>query len=221
MTSRARMEPSPRAGALRLHRPRTTTMLPAAADYVEATTAHCPYLAPSVRHGLAGWTAYRIDPSADLIDVEAAVFAAGMRAAELVRPLAARRRGRLVCENVVIDGAGRREIDWPHWVLKNLYAPIGLIIGKFWSGEADVSRRGTPLPVPPLTFLSVRPAVRPIDPRFLETTPVLAETVAVARDDGRDVLVPILGTPVTACAAEPHWPTIRAWAFGLSRKEKP
>ncbi|MBV6696256.1 hypothetical protein KV557_03825 [Kitasatospora aureofaciens] len=153
-----------------------------------------------------------------LADIEASVFAAGVQAAEYVRSLAPRPRGHLVCENVVIDGAGRREIDWPHWALKNLYGPVGLMIGKFWAGEVDESRQGGRLPVPPVTFLSVQPAVRPLDPRFLEDTPELAETIAVAHDDGRDVLAPVIGTSTTARSAALNWSVVRAWAARPERE---
>ncbi|MFJ3787948.1 DUF6875 domain-containing protein [Kitasatospora sp. NPDC090091] len=215
MTSDARMEPRPTAGALRITRPRSTEPPEGCAVYVDVTTSFCPYLGPSLRSGLTGWTVYGVDPDADPVDVEGAVFAAAVHAAEFVRVLAPRSRGHLACENAVFLGAGRQEIDWPHWVLKHLYAPAGLMVGKFWKGEEDTSWKGDPLPVPPVTFLSLRPAVRPRDPRFLDSTPVLADTIATSRDDGRDVLLPLIGEQTSATAAATHWATIKTWAASL------
>ncbi|MFJ5548712.1 hypothetical protein [Streptomyces sp. NPDC093225] len=209
MTLAALPEPSPaRAGALRVTADRTTT--PAFTEYLDAVAAHCPYLAPSVRYGLTYWTTYAIEPGVELFDVEAGLFSAAVAAAERVRLLAKGARGHLVCENLVVAGAARRHLDWPHWALKNLYGPVGLMFGKFWEGEADTSRHGAALPVPPVTFLSIRPAVRPRDPRFLRNTPDLAEAVRDAADDGRSVF-DTLGR---------DWAAVRSWAARLPRPTK-
>ncbi|WKX70920.1 hypothetical protein [Streptomyces sp. XD-27] len=192
------------AGALRLVEGRTTS--PKTADiepYVEAVSDHCPYLAPSVERDLTGWTVY--EAAGDPDDVEAEVFHAGVQAAEWVRPLATRRHGVLVCENIVILGGHEGLLTWPHWVLKNLYGPVGLMFGKFRAGEQRVSRDGRGIPEPPLSFLPVRVAIRPRDPRFLAATPDLAATVAVAVDDGRDVFEDF----------PKDWKAVRAWAKGL------
>ncbi|MER6445490.1 DUF6875 domain-containing protein [Streptomyces venezuelae] len=210
MTSTAPTEPLPLpAGALRVIRQRTITA-PAAA-YVEATTAHCPYLAPSIRHGLTHWTVYGMRPLAEHADVEADIFAAAVAAAERVRIEAKGPRRHLVCENIVIAGAARAHVDWPHWALKHLYGPVGVMVGKFWAGEEDTGLDGRTLPVPPITFLSLRPAVRPRDPRFLDTTPALAETIRTADDDGRDVFTGL----------SPTWKEVRAWASSLPSPARP
>ena len=124
-------------------------------------------------------------------------------------PLVSRRRGNLVCENVVIlgdvEGAGQPELlSWPHWALKNLYAHVGIMFGKFWAGEQDTDRHGRDIPPPPFSFLSVRPAVRPVDPRFLDSTPNLAQAVAAGADDGCDVFESE-GIPR-------DWKAVRSWA---------
>ncbi|MFF4038618.1 hypothetical protein [Streptomyces sp. NPDC001816] len=133
--------------------------------------------------------------------VEAEIFYAAAQAAEWVRSLASQRHGALVCENVAVLGAGRKEVTWPHWVLKNLYGPLGLMFGKFPEGEGN--------PPAPVTFIPVRVAVRPRDPRFLRDTPELAVTVANSADDGRDVL-----------SGLPHdWTEIKQWAHNLLPKQ--
>ncbi|MFJ5551220.1 hypothetical protein [Streptomyces sp. NPDC093225] len=53
-------------------------------------------------------------------------------------------RRHLVRENLVVAGAARRLLDWPHWALKNPYGPVGLMFGK------SIGRRG-----------AVRPAAGP------------------------------------------------------------
>ncbi|MER6089262.1 hypothetical protein [Streptomyces bluensis] len=194
----------PSAGALRLVESRTIS--PKTVDvteYVEAVAAHCPYVAPSVERGLTGWTVYEAAGAAG--HVEAGVFQAGVWAAEWVRLLGHRPYGALACENVVVLGVDREVLDWPHWVLKHLYGPVGLMFGKFSVGEATRDRYGRFIPVPPVSFLPVRVAVRSRDARFLRRTPDLSAAVAVAVDDGRDVFEGI-----------PHeWKEIKQWAHPL------
>ncbi|MFF2194760.1 hypothetical protein [Streptomyces sp. NPDC058157] len=204
------MEPSPwRVGALRILAPRSVTA-PAQA-YVDATTTFCPFLAPSVERGLTFWTAYEIVPGAGQEEVEAAVFAVAVESAERVRKSSRGPSGHLVCENLVVEGAGRGELDWPHWALKNLYVGVGLMFGKFWTGETGTSRSGVPLPVPSFTFLSMRPAVRRRDPYFLDGTPALAEVIRDAEDDGRDVFAGL----------SHDWKEIKTWSSTLPRPARP
>ncbi|WP_149184082.1 hypothetical protein [Streptomyces sp. TRM49041] len=198
----------PTAGALRLIEARTTN--PCSADvtpYVQAVAAHCPYLAPSVERGLTGWTVY--EAAGDEDDIEAEVFHAGVQAAEWVRPLAGRRHGALVCENIVLLGADYGVMKWPHWALKNLYGPMGLMFGKFRAGEEHTDRYGRDVPSPPVPFMPVRGAVRPRDPRFLAATPTLAAALANAVDDGRDVFADV----------PPEWKDVKRWAHQLLLKQ--
>ncbi|MER5549196.1 hypothetical protein ABT072_43980 [Streptomyces sp. NPDC002589] len=174
-----------------------------AAGYVQAVTAHCPYLAPSLARELTGWTVY--EAAGETAAVEAEVFHAGVQAAEWVRPFTSLPHGVLACESIVIVGVGGQVVQWPHWALKNLYGPVGLMVGKFTAGERRTDRGGRQIPAPPVTFLPVRAAVRPRDPRFLAATPELAAAVASAVDDGRDVFE---HTPH-------HWEEIKQWAQHL------
>lgn len=87
---------------------------------------------------------------------------------------------------------------WPHWVSKNLYGPVEVMFGKFYTGEAEVTAAGA-RPRPPASFLPVRAAVRRRDPQFLRATPDLAAALAASTDDGRDVFE---GIP-------PQWKEIR------------
>ncbi|WP_432096384.1 hypothetical protein [Streptomyces sp. bgisy100] len=176
-------------------------------DYVHAVSKHCQYLAPSMARGLTGWTVFEVVGDAE--SSEAEVFHAGVQAAERIRPLASRPHGALVCENIVLlagDGIDHRELmAWPHWALKNLYGPIGLMFGKFWAGEQGKDRYGRSIPVPPCSFLPVRVAVRARDPRFLSRTPELAAAVAGAADDGCDVIKDL----------PEDWKAVRTWATQL------
>lgn len=43
---------------------------------------------------------------------------------------------------------------WPHWVSKNLYGPVEVMFGKFYTGEAEVTAAGArPRPLPPRSSL--------------------------------------------------------------------
>ncbi|WP_030060221.1 MULTISPECIES: hypothetical protein [Streptomyces] len=203
--------PRPTAGALRLTETRTAD--PASVDvsgYLAAMQQHCPFLQPSTAHGMTGWTVYEIAPGAHRYAVEAELFYAGMQAAEWIRPLMTRPYGTLACENVVVlgqcaDADHRGLLTWPHWALKNLYSQVGVMFGKFVTGAAESSRAGRSIPSAPFSFLPVRAAVRPLDPRFLTSTPDLAVAVARAVDDGRDVFEHI------PC----EWKAVREWASSL------
>ncbi|MGW2276751.1 DUF6875 domain-containing protein [Streptomyces sp. NPDC001770] len=198
----------PTAGALRLieagsTRPTTVDI----GDYIRRMTEHCPYLAPSLERGLTTWTVYRVAGDADAEGVQAELFHAGAEAAERLRPLLNRPNGLLRCENVVllgkVPGTLHRELmAWPHWVLKNLYGPVGVMFGKFYAGEEEFTASGARVPPAPASFLPVRAAVRHRDPRFLHATPDLAAALSTAADDGRDVFesVPTL------------WKEIRTWS---------
>ncbi|GHE04127.1 hypothetical protein [Streptomyces alanosinicus] len=196
------------AGALRLVEARTTR--PKAADinaYAEAVTVHCPYLAPSLERGLTGWTVYEAVGEAEAVEAE--VFHAGVQAAEWVRPLANRRHGVYVCENIILLNADDEVLSWPHWALKNLYGPVGLMFGKFRKGEEDTDRHGRHIPRPPMAFMPVRAAVRVRDPRFLAATPGLADAVANASDDGRHVFADL----------PQDWKDVKQWAQRLLLKQ--
>lgn len=61
-----------------------------------------------------------------------------------------RRHGTLVCENIVLLTGDVEEhrglMAWPHWALKHLYGPVGLMFGKFWKGEEGTDRRDVAFP---------------------------------------------------------------------------
>ncbi|MFF2117104.1 hypothetical protein ACFVXH_07210 [Kitasatospora sp. NPDC058184] len=208
--------PRPTAGALRLTEARTENPVSVDVDgYLAGLYEHCPFLRPSTSRGMTGWTVYDIAPGSHRYAVEAELFHAGVRAAEWVRPLMGRPFGVLACENVVLrghcEGADHRELmAWPHWALKHLYAPVGVMFGKFPQGTVETGRRGQRIPPPPLSFLPVRAGVRSLDPQFLETTPDLAAALAVSADDGRDVFEHV------PC----EWKAVREWASSLPRPAK-
>lgn len=208
--------PRPTAGALHLTEDRTSH--PTSVDvagYLLAMQQHCPFLQPSTARGMTEWTVYEIAPGTHRYAVEAELFHAGVRAAEWVRSLMARPHGMLACENVVLLGqcadADHHELlAWPHWALKNLYSQVGVMFGKFAKAANETSRAGHDIPPAPFSFLPVRAAVRPLDPRFLASTPALAATVAAAVDDGRDVFEQI------PC----EWKAVREWASSLPKPQK-
>ncbi|MEV6976229.1 hypothetical protein [Kitasatospora sp. NPDC093806] len=180
------------------------------ADYVAALPQHCPFLEPSVARGMTGWTVYEIVSGARRGAVEAALFYAGVQAAERIRTLKHHQDGVLACENVVFleqspDADQRELMAWPHWALKNLYGPVGVMFGKFSRGATEEDRFGRRIPSPPFSFLPARATIRPLDPKFLTDTPDLAAVVAAAEDDGRDVFRDL------PC----EWKAVREWASSL------
>ncbi|MQS11738.1 hypothetical protein F7Q99_05395 [Streptomyces kaniharaensis] len=202
--------PRPTAGALRLveGRSENPTSVNVSA-YVIAVGQHCPFLPPSVDRQLTGWTVYEIG-STDRNAVETELFHAGVQAAEWIRPLKTRPHGVLTCENVVIlgsvpDTSHQELMRRPYWALRNLYAPVGVLFGKFSAGRHETDRFGRAIPPPPFSFLPVRAAVTSRDPRFLASTPDMAKALAAADDDGRDVFEHI------PC----DWKAVRAWASSL------
>lgn len=208
--------PRPSAGALRLVEGRTSTPQTVdVSDYVGAMASHCPFVTPSVARGLTGWTVYEIAGDSQAAEAEAEVFHAGVQAAEWIRPLTTRRHGSLVCENIVLLGghaATHRELTaWPHWALKHLYGPVGLMFGKFWTDEEGTDRQGHRIPAPPFSFLAVRCAIRLVDPRFLTDTPALAQSLSTAVDDGRNVFQ---GLPY-------EWKEVKKWASSLLSPQRP
>lgn len=197
------------AGALRLIEGSSTRPVTVdVASYTARMTAHCPYLAPSLERGLTTWTVYRAEGEADAVEAE--LFRAGVQAAEWLRPLLHRPHGLLRCENIVLVGdvpgtTHRALVTWPHWVLKHLYGPLGLMFGKFCAGKEETSTAGRRIPAAPVSFLPVRAAVRRRDPRLLRATPDLAAALAVGDDDGRDVFAHL----------PQDWKDIRTWARSL------
>ncbi|MFD7065694.1 DUF6875 domain-containing protein [Streptomyces sp. NPDC059913] len=196
----------PTAGALRLVEAGTTS--PQSVDitgYVQRMTSFCPYLAPSLEQGHTTWTVYQAVGEAEAVEAE--LFHAGAQAAERLRPLLPRPGGVWRCENIVIlgevSGARHHELmAWPHWALKHLYGPVGIMIGKFCAGVEETTKSGMRVPAAPVSFLPVRAAIRRRDPRFLAATPSLAATLSTAADDGRDVFEHL----------SHDWTEIRTWA---------
>ncbi|WUT01280.1 hypothetical protein OHA46_16100 [Streptomyces sp. NBC_00708] len=207
MTTHTGGSPRPTVGALRLVEARSVN--PTHVDiegYVASMFEHCPYLEASTARGMTGWTVYEVVAGAHRGAVEAELFHAGVQAAEWVRPLMSRRHGALVCENIAIVGDADGELmTWPHWALKHLYGPVGVMFGKFAHEVQECDKSGRSIPPAPISFLPVRASVRSRDPQFLHDTPDLAQSLAVAADDGRDVFEHI------PC----DWKAVRAWAASL------
>ncbi|MEU4116334.1 hypothetical protein AB0F71_17775 [Kitasatospora sp. NPDC028055] len=202
-------------GALRLIEGRSEN--PASvevSEYLSSMAERCPFLAPSVGRQQTGWTVYEIS-STDRDAVEAELFHAGVQAAEWIRPLKCRPHGILTCENVVIlgsvPGTDHQELlRRPYWALRNLYAPVGVLFGKFPAGRRETDSFGRNIPPAPFSFLPVRAAVRSRDPRFLANTPGAAQALAAADDDGRDVFEHI------PC----DWKAVQAWSTSLPAPTK-
>jgi hypothetical protein len=131
---------------------------------------------------------------------------------ETAEDVRVRRRvhGPLVCANVAVFGpddvpSARTVLDWPAWILRNLYAPVGLMVGRFWIGEERNDKHSRVIAPPPVSFFSIRHSFPPQDARFLAKMPHVAARLAEANDDGRDVLPTWLGTPLSPQAVRDRY----------------
>ncbi len=182
---------------------------PKLAAYLAAITGHCPFLGPSMRRELTTWSGYQATPD-DLPDLTATL-------AETVERLRERRRrtedGALLCHNIAIFGpvdipSARAVLDWPAWIIRNLYAPAQVMIGRFWIGEQRKDRSGRDIVAPPVSFVSIRTAFPCRDAQFLTGLPQVAAQLANSHDDGRDVLTPLLGIPYSPQAIADAYETL-------------
>ncbi|WP_236046330.1 hypothetical protein [Streptacidiphilus fuscans] len=150
------------------------------------------------------WTVYET-ATADLHAVESEVFHVGVEAAETIRRRMREPGGALACECVVLLGSDvdhRAATAWPYWALRNLYAPLGVLLGKFYAGHTETDSFGTVIPPAPFSFIPVRAAVKQRDPCFLNSTPEVARALSAADDDGRNVFETL------PC----DWTEIKKWA---------
>lgn len=184
--------------------------------YLTAMTGHCPYLGPSMSRNLTTWSAFEATPD-DVADLLALL----VYTAEQLRAQR-RRHGQLVCANIAIFGphdipSAQAVLDWPHWITRKLYAPVQLMIGKFWIGEQEDDRFGRAIAPPPVSFFSLRHSVVAKDARFLHNLPGVAAQLADAGDDERDVLLPWLGVPLTPQTVKQRYSELKA-LFPAERK---
>jgi hypothetical protein len=187
--------------------------------YLAAMTGHCPYLGPSMDHDLTTWCSYEAGPTDT-----AGLLAVLVETAEDLRQ---RRRvgGPLVCANIAVFGptdiaSARAVLDWPHWITRKLYAPVQLMVGKFWIGEMEDDRHGLAIMPPPVSFFSLRHSVVRKDARFLHNLPGVAAQLAESHDDGRDVLFPWLGVPLTPDTVKQRYDELKA-VFPAEQKVSP
>ncbi|MGQ0775346.1 MAG: hypothetical protein ACT4NY_13135 [Pseudonocardiales bacterium] len=172
------------------------TIAPGFSGYLDAMTGYCPFLRPSLQRGFTRWIRYEtsVEPH-QLPHLQREIFAAAVEHMEFLRE---QRRSRpatdavLLCDNLAVrwigvqDAAAHRDaLEWPHWMLKTIYTPLGYMIGKFSLHAQGADRHGRQVPPVPLSFLSLRVAVQRRDPQFLHQTPHIAEQLAAAHDHGQ------------------------------------
>ncbi len=165
-----------------------------------AMIPRCPFLGPSVERGLTTWSAYAAGPDDrhELLNVVLA-RAERMRADR-------REGGPLICHNMALFGPRTAQeaktlMDWPSWIARNLYAPVQLVVDRFWIGQGRHPQR-TPIEPPPVSFFMIRSRVGRRD-RLIASRRIMPEVLALAGsgDDGRDVLTHALGRPCPDPAA--------------------
>ncbi|MCK9869378.1 hypothetical protein MRI28_06870 [Nocardiopsis dassonvillei] len=164
--------------------------------------SRCPYLGPSVEKGLTVWSAVEAGPGD-----EAGLFAALVESAELLRR-DRRELGPLACRNIAVLGPGdegraRQLMQWPAWLARNLYAPVQLMVGRFWTGVRLTDSKGEAMMPPPVSFFSLRNAIPSKEGTFLAAkVPEILDVLAAGPgDDGRNVFTEPLGRAVATTDA--------------------
>lgn len=168
----------------------------------EISLGFCPFIIPSTNAGAMFTSVYSISEDCD--QVEAAIFYLGLIHTEILR----KRRfeadkpkmAALACENLVFRFESEDEVDgrqlfmMPHWLLKKTYTSVGVMFGKFWKYEEDVTREGArPIPKPPYHLLSVRNSILSKDPGFFQKVPELSGELLNSHDHGLSVWSPETG----------------------------
>ena len=175
------------------------------AAYLRATTAVCPFIAPSAEAGLL----HACEASPDCRhagDIHPRLFEQLVPQVERFRdarrslPDAASRL--LVCHTVVIrleprlDGDAVRLLNWPNllaWSLKHLYTPKEVVLGFVRKGVAGRSASGVEVPVAPFHAVLIRSRVAGPDRRFYPGGGPLLHAMLAAEDDGQNAHAPLLG----------------------------
>jgi hypothetical protein len=178
----------------------------------------CPFIASSVAQDVLAFSDYTLDELTEIGrgDPAAGLFYVGVVHAERLR----QRRmtfwradqpapAALICDNLtLVDSetlswrSAKDIVDWPHYLLKWLYSEVGLMFGKFWTNEEGRSLKDRPIPTTPVTFLSIRSAVRLRDPALLKEQTEFADLIRDAEDDGQDMLARRIGVPGHGASAE-------------------
>jgi hypothetical protein len=95
-------------------------------------------------------------------------------------------------------------MEMPVWVARNLYAPVQIIVDRFWVGIGRRPGRGrSVMPPVPISYFMIRCGIANRDRVIVSPRPEveLAALRAGPGDDGRDVLTSHLGRPGRSCSA--------------------
>lgn len=169
------------------------------ADYFDRiATHHCPYINISAQESALFFREIAVGFSGNTPS-ESAIGSAVVEAVEILRASrailsesGAHLRARLMCLNLIVAGSesldeldAKRLLDWPHYVGKTMYAKVGVMLGKFWTHEKSQDRAGQNISEPPMSYISVRSAIPPRDPKLLssEKYASLIETSKWSKDD--------------------------------------
>lgn len=164
----------------------------------------CPYLRLSVEREHTVWSAYTADPGdkASMLDLLIGY-------AEEVRQ-ARRSHGPLVCRNVALVGptdtkAAQELMEIPVWLARNLYAPVQIIVDRFWIGIGRLPGRGrSPMLHVPIAYFMIRCGIAHRDRIVVSQRldPGLAALRAGPGDDNHDVVAAVLGCRAATAAQE-------------------
>ena len=156
----------------------------------------CPFLEPARGNEVLFFSKYTIEET-KVETLKQKMFYLSFIHTELLRRARAeeedKQRANLICENLIFrfpsedDVDGAELLSIPHWLLKCAYTQVGVLFGKFWKGEQDTAKSGEEITPPPLHFISIRSALKPVDSRFFTKARILENAYRESEDDGRSV----------------------------------
>jgi hypothetical protein len=160
----------------------------------------CPFLIPAIKADALIFSEYNLAGSKK--ELQEQLFYYGVIHTEILRVIRRRetvhKHKLLLSENVIanlLDStsiSGEDLFEWPHWVLKCLYSGVGILFGKFWIGEKDVSQKtGLSIPSPIKNILTIRSALMPTDERFFSLSAQLLSECNVEKDIEQNVFSPL------------------------------
>lgn len=164
----------------------------------EISERFCPFLKPSSDSNGLLFSQYHISGSIE--QISQSLFYFGIIHSEILRRARREeknlRNSMLYSENIVVEldqdtnYDGNEVFGWAHWLLKLLYTEVGIMFGKFWVGEEDISRLGIPITIPNRNFLTIRSSLKKRDENFFRDSShddALKDMMMTAEDDLRNV----------------------------------
>ncbi|MBU0279072.1 MULTISPECIES: DUF6875 domain-containing protein [unclassified Gemella] len=155
--------------------------------YIEKIDMICPYLKSSIDKNLLNCTEVVLSSENTDEKLSKYIFYKSLILTEKFRKARHNLSERdmiFYTKNIIfdVDDLSYRQwekiISWSHYTLKELFSSEQIMFGKFWKGEEIVSKiTNKMLPIPEITFISIRTAVKSRDPRLLSKIKEFAKII--------------------------------------------